>query len=333
MKTLWGTLFAIGTILPGLAQAQDMNDQRPRRERPENADGRIDRREPRARADDGEQAPTARPDREGGRGREDRAQPAVQPGFQQTPLARPDRDGGRGREDRAQPAVQPSPQQAPRSADNGAWRGQQRDEDRSGSDDAQRNLARDRGESRGRNRGEQIFQPRPDRIDERVENDRRDRSTLRSGDYAGRGAGRGDDRADRGGFGRDDRRRQFDRSGTYGRDHARDDDRFDDRRAWNRGWRNDARYDWSRNRAIDRSAYSLPRYYAPGGWGYGYRRFSVGVTLWSGLFGENYWIDDPRVYRLPPAYGPYRWVRYYGDALLVDVRTGQVVDTVYDIFG
>lgn len=303
MKTLWSTLLAIGTMLPGIVQAQDMNDQRPRRERPEQTgDPRIEWQERHAKADSGEQASSVRTDREGSRGREDRAQP--------------------------------SPQQAPRSADNGAWRGQQRSDDRLGGDDARRNLARDRGEYRGANRGEQFFQPRPDRVDEQVENDRRDRSTLRPGNYAGRG----DDRTDRGGFDRDDRRRfddrrQFDRGAAFGRDNARDADRFDDRRTWNRGWRNDARYDWSRNRAIDRAAYRLPRYYAPGGWGYGYRRFSIGVTLFSGLFGQNYWIDDPWTYRLPTAYGPYRWVRYYGDALLVDVRSGRVVDTVYDIFG
>lgn len=333
MRTLWGTLLAIGTMLPGITHAQDTVDQRPSRERPEKiGDPRIERQELRARADDGEQASNARPEREGGQGREDRAQPAVQPAFEQTPLARPERDGGRGREDRALPTVQPSPRPAPRSADNGAWRGQQRDDDRPGGDEAQRNLARDRGESRGRNRGEQIFQPSPDRIDERVENDRRDRSTLRPGTYAGRGTDRADS-ADHGRFDRDDRRRQFDRGGAYGGDFARDADRFDDRRVWYRGWRSDARYDWSRNRATNRSAYRLPRYYAPGGWGYGYRRFSVGVTLFSGLFGQNYWIDDPWTYRLPVAYGPYRWVRYYGDALLVDVRTGRIVDTVYDIFG
>ena len=40
----------------------------------------------------------------------------------------------------------------------------------------------------------------------------------------------------------------------------------------------------------------------------------------------------PYDYRLPEAYGPYRWVRYYNDALLVDIYTGEVVDTVYDIF-
>ena len=38
-------------------------------------------------------------------------------------------------------------------------------------------------------------------------------------------------------------------------------------------------------------------------------------------------------YRLPPADGPYRWVRYYGDVLLVDVRNGYVVDVIHDFFG
>lgn len=112
-----------------------------------------------------------------------------------------------------------------------------------------------------------------------------------------------------------------------------DNRRFDDRGAWNRTWRNDDRYDWTRYRNSNRSAYRLPRYYAPYGWSYGYRRFGVGATLSSLLWGENYWIEDPYSYRLPDAYGPYRWVRYYGDALLVDVRTGRVVDVVYDIFG
>ena len=71
---------------------------------------------------------------------------------------------------------------------------------------------------------------------------------------------------------------------------------------------------------------------SPRGYNYGYRRFSIGVTLGSLLFSQNYWIDDPFFYRLPPAYGPYRWVRYYNDALLVDIYTGEVVDVEYDIF-
>jgi hypothetical protein len=120
----------------------------------------------------------------------------------------------------------------------------------------------------------------------------------------------------------------------------RGDRRFDGRRAdlyrggqvWNRGWRNDDRYDWNRARARDRGAYRLPRYYAPQGADYGYRRFGVGVQLTRSLFARDYWLDDPYAFRLPPAYGPYRWVRYHGDALLVDLRTGRVIDLVYDIF-
>ncbi|MDQ2879311.1 MAG: RcnB family protein [Pseudomonadota bacterium] len=102
--------------------------------------------------------------------------------------------------------------------------------------------------------------------------------------------------------------------------------------AWNRDWRHDNRYNWSDYRRYHRDAFHLPRYYAPYGWSYGYRRFSVGFRLESVLFGQNYWIDDPYAYQLPPAYGEYRWVRYYNDALLVDIYSGEVVDTVYDIF-
>ncbi len=118
------------------------------------------------------------------------------------------------------------------------------------------------------------------------------------------------------------------------RDAYREQRRFDDRSVWSRGWRNDRRYDWNRYRTSNRGLYNLPRYYAPHGstYGYGYRRFGIGVTLSSGLFGQDYWLDDPYAYRLPPAYGPYRWVRYFGDALLVDVCSGSVVDAVYGIF-
>ena len=50
------------------------------------------------------------------------------------------------------------------------------------------------------------------------------------------------------------------------------------------------------------------------------------------FYGQNYWIADPWQYRLPEVYGPYRWVRYYDDALLVDIYSGEVVDVIYDFF-
>ena len=151
---------------------------------------------------------------------------------------------------------------------------------------------------------------------------------------------RNDRRDDRQDFNRDrrnDRQNYVNRNGqNYRSDSQYRDSRFrqdyNNTRSWNRDWRRDGRYDWNRYRGINRGVFNLPRYYAPYGWGYGYRRFSIGLTLSSILFDENYWIEDPEYYRLPPAYGPYRWVRYYNDALLVDVRSGYVVDTVYDIF-
>lgn len=142
---------------------------------------------------------------------------------------------------------------------------------------------------------------------------------------------------------RDDQRRdQWSRDGWSRGDrdwdgNRADRDRWDrDRRGydgqWNRDWRRDGRYDWNRYRERNRSVYRLPRYYAPPGYAYGYRRLGIGVRLNSFLFGSNYWINDPFYYRLPEVWGPYRWVRYYNDALLVDIYTGQVVDVEYDIF-
>ena len=103
-------------------------------------------------------------------------------------------------------------------------------------------------------------------------------------------------------------------------------------RSWNRDWRRDQRYDWQRYRYANRSLYRARPYYAPYGWSYGYRRFSIGFSLSSVLFNQRYWIDDPYAYRLPAAYEPYRWVRYYDDVLLVDLRSGQVVDVIHDFF-
>lgn len=109
-------------------------------------------------------------------------------------------------------------------------------------------------------------------------------------------------------------------------------ERWQGQSRWDRDWRSDNRYDWWRYRQYNRGAYRLPAYRAPPGWGYGYSRFSIGVYLGGPLFGSSYWIDDPYSYRLPPAYGTLRWIRYYDDALLVDIRDGYVVDVIHDFF-
>jgi hypothetical protein len=107
-------------------------------------------------------------------------------------------------------------------------------------------------------------------------------------------------------------------------------DRVDRNRHWSRDWRHDHRYDWRSYRNRYGSLFRLGRYYDPYGWNY--RRFSIGFSLWPSYYGSNYWLNDPWQYRLPPAYGPYRWVRYYDDALLVNIYTGQVVDVLYNFF-
>lgn len=118
--------------------------------------------------------------------------------------------------------------------------------------------------------------------------------------------------------------RQVARDKGAGRDHDHHD------RDWSHDWRKDKRFDWWHHRSRYSSLYRLGRYSDPYGWGY--RRWAAGYRLWPTYYGSRFWLEDPWMYRLPPAYGPYRWVRYYDDALLVNIYTGHVVDTVYNFF-
>ena len=100
---------------------------------------------------------------------------------------------------------------------------------------------------------------------------------------------------------------------------------------WDRNWRNNNRYDWRSYRNSNRVVFRIGTYYSPYR-SYSYRRLSSGFYLDSLFYGNRYWINDPWQYRLPAVYGPYRWVRYYDDVLLVDIYSGQVVDVIYDFF-
>lgn len=99
---------------------------------------------------------------------------------------------------------------------------------------------------------------------------------------------------------------------------------------WDRNWRNDHHHDWRNYRHHHWSRFHLGFYYDPFGWGY--QRYNVGWRLWPNYYSSNYWLNDPSMYALPYAPWPYRWVRYYDDALLVNTYTGQVVDVMYDFF-
>lgn len=179
---------------------------------------------------------------------------------------------------------------------------------------------------------------------QRGESARRDDRRRDDGQYRD---GRRDGRAD--GQYRDGRRegyRDGSRSGTWwegGRDRRSNDDwrrdrRGDDRqgyrgdhRRWDRDWRRDRRYDWNSYRRYNRNSFSIGLYYAPYR-NYSYSRLSIGYFLDSLFLSNRYWINDPWQYRLPEVYGPYRWVRYYNDVVLVDVYTGEVVDVIHDFF-
>ena len=105
----------------------------------------------------------------------------------------------------------------------------------------------------------------------------------------------------------------------------------DDRRTqWTSNWRTDNRYDWRRYRDRHHSIFHIGFYYDP--FGYSYNRFNIGSFLYPSYYQSNYWINDPWQYRLPPAYGPYRWIRYHNDALMIDTWTGEVVDVIYGFF-
>jgi hypothetical protein len=151
-------------------------------------------------------------------------------------------------------------------------------------------------------------------------------------------------------------RNDGDRRGTWSRDGRRDDGsrwnqnntrtrdgwngdnrRYEgnrwsgDSRQWNRDWRRNDRYNWQSYRTHHRDIFRAGRYYSPYRNHY-YSRLSIGIYLNSLFYSNNYWINDPWQYRLPDVYGPYRWIRYYDDAVLVDVYSGEVVDVIYDFF-
>lgn len=116
-----------------------------------------------------------------------------------------------------------------------------------------------------------------------------------------------------------------------GHDRYRDERYSGHHRDWDRRWRDNHQYDWYRYRDRHRDIYRIGRYYTPY-YGYRYSRISIGFYLDSLFFGSRYWINDPWQYRLPPVYGPYRWVRYYDDVLLVSLYDGRVVDVIYNFF-
>ncbi|MEQ1539736.1 MAG: RcnB family protein [Sphingorhabdus sp.] len=270
-------------------------------------------------------------------------------GQQRVERSRDQNQEWRGRDNRGggqngwqQPTAQPQPPQQPpvdRRADRGRdqsqtqpqWRDNRRDEQRRG-DWQRRDGGRD-GQRDVRNTQDRTATDR--NWDDRYGNgydrerggwDRNDRGhDDRYGNGWNRDQGRWNDQ-------RNDRNdRRYDRNDNRRYDTHRNDSRHDDNR-WDSSWRNDRRYDWRSHRNQYRDHYRRPsHYYAPDR-NHRYSRFSIGLYIGSGFYHQDYWLNDPWEYRLPPVHGPYRWVRYYDDVLLIDVRNGYVVDVINDFF-
>jgi len=128
---------------------------------------------------------------------------------------------------------------------------------------------------------------------------------------------------------RDQRDLQRDRRDL--RDAQRYGDRRDVREARRdvRDSRQELREDWRDYRRTHRDAYRRPAYAGPRG--YAYRPVAVGYRFHPSYYARNYWVNDYGRYRLPaPARGA-QWVRYGNDVVLVNVRTGRVMQ-VYNGF-
>ncbi len=153
-----------------------------------------------------------------------------------------------------------------------------------------------------------------------------DRQTDRSQDWSRGDARRSYYEAYRRVENRRDAARQWDNRGDRARYAAQQD-----HRRWDNRWRDNRRYDWYSYRRTYPSTFRVGIYYSPFR-NYSYRRLNIGFFLDSLFYSNRYWINDPWQYRLPDVYGPYRWVRYYDDALLVNTYSGEVVDVIYSFF-
>ena len=92
--------------------------------------------------------------------------------------------------------------------------------------------------------------------------------------------------------------------------------------------RREYRQDWRDYRRRSPDAFRGPAYVGPRG--YAYRPIAPGYRFDRSYYDRRYWIDPYR-YRLPAAASGRRWIRYGNDVVLLDVRTGRVVN-VYNRF-
>jgi len=100
---------------------------------------------------------------------------------------------------------------------------------------------------------------------------------------------------------------------------------------WDSRWRTDNRFNWHAYRTTNGKIFRLGRFSAPHG--DHYQRYDAGEYLPPiNFISGDFWLRDATVFHLPPAPTDARWIRYYNDALIIDARTGYIIDAVYGIF-
>lgn len=198
--------------------------------------------------------------------------------------------------------------------------------------------------STNRGQGNQVA-GRPGRSgnEARTDGRRGDRSNWASGQRSGRDNLRSNQRgSNRGDFrnGSRDSRGNWARNQRGGRDNWRSNQRGQraayrqgvrDGARWDRGWRNNNRYNWASFRQANRLIFAPGPYFAPFA-GHFYRPVGIGFFLDPLFFQPRFFLNDPWAFRLPPPGARFRWVRYYDDVLLVDIFTGEVVDSIEGFF-
>jgi|1186.fasta_scaffold479879_1 Ni/Co efflux regulator RcnB len=109
--------------------------------------------------------------------------------------------------------------------------------------------------------------------------------------------------------------------------------RYDRQRAEVRQDRNELRRDRNalrRDREVRQVRRTRSAYVAPyRSWNY--RPVTIGFRLQPAFYGSRYYISNYSAYRLQaPRNRWQRWIRYGNDLLLVNVRTGRVLDVVHN---
>lgn len=89
----------------------------------------------------------------------------------------------------------------------------------------------------------------------------------------------------------------------------------EDRRDYRQG-------EWRGYRNSNRAIYRRGNWRSP----YRYTAFRPGITIRSGYYSPRYYVNDWYRYRLPRPGRNLRWIRHYDDVLLVNIRTGRIVD-------